>query len=119
MRLGEFRNLLSEEPSDWPVIFDDGDPVGGIGSWRGVYGQPTLYVGRTTCTVTELLREVDAVLAGDSRSGWKGGDYIYDEDSPLWADDLGDVYHRIPTGLRSDDGRVTVVTEVIPDEYRW
>lgn len=119
MRLGEFRVLLAKEPADWPVTFGTGTPVGGIGSWRGVYAQATLYQGRKPMTVGELLAEVDAVLAGDPRTGWKGGDFTYDDGTPLWADDLGDCNYRIPVALRSDVGRrVMVVTSTVPDEYR-
>lgn len=119
MRLGEFRERLAKEPADWPVLFDSGVPVGGIGSWRGVYAEATLYEAGRARTVGDLLAEVDAVLDGETRDGWKGGEYGYTESTPLWADDLGDCYYRIPVDLRSDIGRfVRVVTSRVPDEYR-
>ena len=121
MMLGEFRELLSHCPTDLPVYFDESDtPVGGIISWRGLYSQASLDTGREPRTASDLLKEVDAVLAGDQRQGWKGGDYTYDESTALWADPAGDCPGRMPVSVAHREGkRVTVTTAMIPDEYRY
>lgn len=119
MRLGEFRDALAKEPQDWPVVFEGGGAVGRVASWRGVYAQATLEHGSEPRTVAEVLEEVESLLSGEIRHGYKGGDFTFDRGTPLWADDYGRVEYRVPVGIRSDVGRrVMVTTQVIPDEYR-
>lgn len=119
MLLGEFRDLLAEADPSWPVLFDSGSPVGRVVSWRGVYAEASLDTGDEPRAAGDLLAEVERVLAGEKRQGWKGGDYSYYRTTPLWADPDGEWNGRIPVGLRTDLPRqVVVTTALVPDEYR-
>jgi hypothetical protein len=119
MLLGEFRDLLDREKDDAPVMFDTGQPVGHVISWRGVYAEASLDTGQKPRTVSDLRKEIDRVLAGEERTAWKGGEYSYARTTPLWADKAGDYDGRVPTGVRPGTDRcVIVTTTVIPDEYR-
>jgi hypothetical protein len=51
-------------------------------------------------------------------TGYKGGDYVMDESTPVWADDYGRCTYRVPTGVADKAGMAVVMTEVIRDEYR-
>ena len=117
MRLKDWIETLEALPKGAVVVFDDGDYVGPLVSWRGIYAQLTLPTAREPWTVEALLKDArDAV--GGVFAGYKGGDYVMDESTPVWADDYGRCQYRVPTGVVDKVGKVVVATEVIRDEYR-
>lgn len=118
MRLEDWIKALEALPRTAEVVFDDGEYVGRLISWRGVYAQLSLPDARQPLTVADLLADAQAAIGG-TFTGYKGGDYVMSASTPVWADDYGTCPGRIPTGAVCDiDGRVVVSTGFLPDEYR-
>jgi hypothetical protein len=115
MRLAGLIEALAALPPDLPVYIGD-EPAGQLGSYRGYYNQLTIYRagGRghggdaTPVTVAELLtdaRDAD----GQIFTGYKGGDFTMDLETPVWASD----YSETGLGIRElvqDAYRVTIIT---------
>ena len=117
MRLKDWIEALEGLSSGAVVVFDDGDNVGPLISWRGVYAQLTPPNAREPWTVQDLLKDARGAI-GSVYTGYKGGDYVMDESTPVWADDYGRCQYRVPTGVVDKAGKVVVATEFIRDEYR-
>lgn len=127
MRLGELRDTLQKAPPNWPVHVEvEGERMyaRGLISWRGSYGQCSLDwdsredIG-APITVGKLLSQVELTLMGIPMHGYKGGDYVMDEDVPVWADPYGVSQHRVITRVRDDIGAtLRFETYLIPGEYQ-
>ncbi len=102
--LGELQSALRLLPASLPVVMETVSSwrAGGgrkltptnIGSWRGVYAEPTLEsdycdVGGRLTTVGMILAWIAMALQGEPFVGYKGGEYHYHRDSPLHADNWG------------------------------
>lgn len=127
MKLSELRDALLTVPGDWTMWLKtsrDADmvPVTGLISWRGVYSQASidwLAAGDSGVWVEVLLVEVHSAIAGRPLQGYKGGDYVMDGDTPVWADPYGLWQGRIITGYTTSVGsRFILDTYLIPEEYR-
>lgn len=121
MNLKELVRILEQMPPDAPVKFQTGVGVCGMGSWRGDYKDLTLYHcddrQPEPWTVTELLNEARAALAGKVYNGYKGGEFVMRADTAVWADDWGDSNCIAVMGI-TFDGSVKLATADI-SEYRW
>lgn len=95
MTLGQLRDALRALPPTAHVQYDRfGLYWRGLDSWRGSYAQPALGWCETPApdggsTVAALIAEVDRALSGCSYGGWKGGEFSFDADSPVWIDKPG------------------------------
>lgn len=94
MALGELETRLSEITDvNSPVYFDFCGycPVD-IGSSRGSYDEPALIPGfpREKSTqppiVIQFVQHLIERALTEHFSGWKGGQYRYSRDSPVWVD---------------------------------
>lgn len=105
MTIGELKGILTsiEDKSKY-VKFDfcNCRPTR-IDSWRGAYAEaalgwtPTGYSAHDSetkhyITVQELIVELERGTSS-VYGGWKGGDYYYDDRSPLHIDNPGDCTH--------------------------
>lgn len=94
LTLGEFIKKLEEQPQDNEIMFDFVyfKPVG-IHSYRGYYHQ--LAIGYTVDSdyqpkVGDILKLCkDAV--GKCFTGYKGGDFLMTEKTPLWVSNFSEV----------------------------
>lgn len=112
-------NLELADPN-LPVYFDFCScvPVN-INSWRGVYAepaigwQPTGYSGDGEEITVEQFIEVlkHAAYSGAYYLGWKGGEYIYNENSELHVDNPGDCTHTDISHIEINDYRVIICTK--------
>lgn len=120
MRLGDLIATLEALPQDAPVRFPDGQVPNGLCSWRGVYAELTIDrapAGETE-TIGEMLADArDAV--GKTFQGYKGGDFLMDETTPVWADGWGDCNHIAPAGFAINDGLVVIATSDLSDYRGW
>lgn len=89
MTLGQIIVELEDLPQSAHVRFDDGTPVGRFASYRGFYDQLALGTANYPPRVWHLLAQAKLALE-DTFEGYKGGEYTYDENTPVWADDVGD-----------------------------
>jgi DNA-binding beta-propeller fold protein YncE len=93
MTLGDLIKALERQPADHAVLYDFGGlaPTG-IYSYRGYYDDLAMGfdddVGYGDCTVTKLLNELKRCV-GATFQGYKGGDYVMDEDTPIWVANHG------------------------------
>jgi len=94
-----------------------------INSSRGYYDRPALGwspsgysfrpVGKEpypTCTVESLIHELDEAISGKMFCGWKGGEYHYSGDDPLYVDNDGDWTATRIVSVKLIDTRVTLIT---------
>jgi hypothetical protein len=121
MRLGELIDTLDPMPADLPVRFDFGAAPEQFVSWRGHYRELSLtagigsrHGGPTAATLLAAARRAD----GGTFEGYKGGDYLMERTTPVWADPWGETYYRAITGLSIVRGEVVIGTFDIPAEYR-
>jgi len=89
-----------------------------ITSWRGDYSKPTLAgVGEPTTVkqFIEMLREAH----GKKVIGYKGGDYILDEEDHLWADDYGeaDMWAIVAVRLVAEAKHIELIRVQVPETW--
>lgn len=86
MTLGELIKALKQEDAASRVQFDFCDFVPGkLGSYRGYYDQLAFdYSPDGDMTVGELLAHCKETV-GKTFTGWKGGEYLMDEQTELWV----------------------------------
>src|SRR5687767_2435193 len=92
MRLGELIDVLEKHRSNQTVRFSDGTYPRAFNSWRGVYKWLTLEPGTQHIAVSELLAQAKEADGG-TFYGYKGGEYVMDRESPVWADNYGECSH--------------------------
>lgn len=71
------------------VKFSTGENVGGEFSYRGYYSDLCFDTSDRQKTVGEFLMQADSAL-GKAYTGYKGGDFVMGEDTPLWKAEYGD-----------------------------
>jgi hypothetical protein len=118
MKLGNLIDTLELFAPDVEIVLDDGTVPIGLCSWRGSYGELSIdsRTGRDARTVAEMLRESRAADGG-AFTGYKGGEYKMDRETPVWADPWGECDYRVPRGLAVVGGRVEIITANVGD-YR-
>lgn len=116
MTLGGLIAALQEMPGDAEVAFnDDGrspDPES-LHSYRGYYSDLAIdsHAGKTLCR--DLLASL-VNADGESFEGYKGGDYVMDDDTPVWRDSYSEAKGiAIMDAYLADDGRVILTTKKV------
>lgn len=117
MNIGELINELEQQDQNARVIFDFGGmfPTT-IDSWRGVYAEAALgfdggdYGDRGEVTAKSLINELKKSI-GQSFTGWKGGDYIFDELTLIHIDNPGCWTETEITKVTGDKYKVIIHTE--------
>lgn len=97
---------------DFPGIYPTG-----FASYRGYYedlalGYETGYSIGNKTRVQKLLDDAKACV-GKTYTGWKGGDFTMELDSLLWVSNQGENTGMKITGIKEEDGFVTLLTEVV------
>lgn len=77
MTIGGFLELCNKHP-DLAVNFEPHNQ----GSWRGVYSEAAIFVEPGLSHLADFVENINKLLA-ESWSGYKGGWYQYDLDTPL------------------------------------
>lgn len=112
MRLGELIDRLAEAPrQNAPVrlkrIHEDGHETysnpGCLDSWRGAYENTTLDAHGGQEVVGAYVEYLRARV-GQTMIGYKGGEYVIDEQKPVFADTYG-----------NSDGWMVVAVEATPE----
>lgn len=123
MTLGECIKKLEEIKSDFNIEFDFGgiSPTT-LNSWRGRYDELALgfaggeYSSGIVKTVGELLEEFKSAV-GKTYSGWKGGDFVMTESTPVWVDNPGRCTYTYITDIRASEYDAMILTNISPE--RW
>lgn len=83
MVLGELEKVLSE--MDQAAILS---PCSGLVSYRGYYDEVCINTSHDKeMSVADLLSEVREALGGKVYVGYKGGEFVYQELTPVWIAD--------------------------------
>jgi hypothetical protein len=109
--LGDFIKTLGDIDPDLPVVFDNGVAPGEFASYRGYYEQITLTQGEEPKRVRDVLRAAQQAV-GATMTGYKGGDYVMNEHTPLWASDYGDTGTALTDVAYEGKGIVLVTTDI-------
>lgn len=123
MRLGDLIDTLSNFHDATPIRYEGaiGRPVGPLMSWRGRYNELTLTPANEgdsdiRSTVGEVLADAKAAV-GATFTGYKGGEYVMDRDTPVWADDYGDCDYWMVSGVALIND-VVVLTRFSGEDYQ-
>lgn len=111
LTLGEAITRLQGLHPDHLVTFDYDENVspGDVDSYRGYYEDLAIEPSASECRASELLSLLDDAL-GKTFTGYKGGDFVMKEDTPLWCAEYGDCGRAI-TGLRVEAHGVVLETK--------
>lgn len=106
-------------PPKAEVHMDCGSVPTGLDSWRGSYSELTLthQTNLTAPMVKEVLDDARSAV-GKTFQGFKGGNFTMDLYSAVWADEYGTANMRIPIAIKHTDSKVTIITFLLPSEYR-
>jgi hypothetical protein len=121
MTIGELKKILKTAKPNQNVIFDFCNCIPTtIDSWRGIYAEPALgwaatgYSAYSTdenhTSVEKLLNELNKATL-NTYFGWKGGEYHYDDNSPLHIDNSGDYSQTEIDSVEVTDFDVIIYTK--------
>ena len=88
LTLGALIDTLSNLSPENTVSFYDGTFPGDEISYRGYYCDLAFEPTSESKTVGQLLQQCQKAL-GATYEGYKGGDYVMNEKTPLWKDSYG------------------------------
>lgn len=112
MTLGNLIDVL-EAASDEAVVKFDNEELGHPGdldSYRGYYSD--LAFARSNTPVTVKTLRVDVRDAhGAEFTGYKGGEYFMDSDTPLWVSEYGSSSGIAIVGARTDGNTLILETK--------
>ncbi len=110
--VGSLITALTKADGALPVVFDDGTPVGDGNSYRGYYEDFALRDGDKDSTVAELLTYMREKVLGQEFYGYKGGDFIMGEDTPLWRASYGSCGPAI-VDAKEIGGKLVLITKEV------
>ena len=84
MTLGRFISELEKLPQDKEI-----ENVCEPHSYRGYYSDLALEKGSGTRTVASLIEQLKNECLGQTFTGYKGGDFYMDENTPMWVAECG------------------------------
>jgi hypothetical protein len=110
LNLGDLIDKLRVCPLNYLINIDNCDGVGDISSYRGYYEdcaiEPSIEVGNVGSAIAKL----EAVL-NTELTGYKGGEYLMKENTPLWISPYGENAHDRVKGININDDNSTVTIE--------
>jgi hypothetical protein len=105
LTLGELIDALQSTKDSAQVEIDRGGFPGDFKSYRGYYADLAVDICPDPVSVCEFLAKAEAAV-GQTFIGYKGGDFVMDEDTPLWVS---------PYGIAS--GMAIVAAEMSDDRF--
>jgi hypothetical protein len=109
LTLGKFIDLLRTLPQDRTIA-----GIGSPDSYRGYYDDLAFRPTSEVRTVADVLNMLLVECMGRTFCGYKGGDYLMGEHTPLWIAEYGDCGDKL-VALNVDASPITPVTQ--PDSY--
>lgn len=114
MTLGNLIEVL-EAANDAAVVKFDNEELGNPGdldSYRGYYSD--LAFSPTTAPITvDFLKQVTAEAHGATLTGYKGGEFYMDSDTPLWVSRWGSSSGIAIVGARTDGNTLILETKQV------
>lgn len=115
MSVGELIDALERKPADMKLRldFDYFRPVN-IDSYRGYYEDVAIGYDREApeMTVDEFRSHLKSKL-GSQMTGYKGGEYIINEDTAVWASNYGDAASVAVVDVEQVGGYVVLRTKFV------
>ena len=102
---------LCRENSDGLVYVNGSGGLGSENSYRGYYEDLAFAPIGNPTKAADLLAAIEAATTGTYK-GYKGGDYTYGEDTPLWVASYGDCGQAI-VSVEARDGDLHLTTKDI------
>jgi hypothetical protein len=89
LTLGQLIQRLEPMPGIRPILTVDGHGIEGLGSYRGYYSDMALHPTEgLVWNAGQLLRECQRVVDTEL-TGYKGGEFLMERDTPLWLAGYG------------------------------
>lgn len=110
LTLGAAIRILSEIAPETSATFDIVGTPGKVRSYRGYYSDLAFAPGLEPTTVGGVLADLQAAL-GRTFEGYKGGDFLMGEDTPLWVSEYGAVDEVAVMDIRVIEGRAVLTTK--------
>ena len=109
MNLGSFIKSLEEISPDMSIRMDFSyDGPGKMDSYRGFYSHLSLMGTTDNATVGSVLEDARSAM-GSTFSGYKGGDYTMDENTPIWWARVHSECHDTGVVGVTDEGYTAVI----------
>lgn len=113
LTLGKLVDSLIGLPSDLSVVFDfDGSAPTNPHSYRGYYSDLAFESADSAPLVEEFLTVCNSTLSS-TLTGYKGGDFIMDERTPLWASEYGTCSGRAILAIEERGEKAVIITKLI------
>lgn len=112
LTLGELIAALSNEPQGKAIVADNGYTPDTFDSYRGYYADLAMEPGKAS-TCGEILVKAHA-SNGATFTGYKGGEFDMNENTPLWLAHGGCTGLAI-VGFKSSDDEFTLITKDVDD----
>lgn len=113
LTLGGLIAALEKADPALPVKLDTGGYPGETYSYRGYYSDLSFAPTNKPTTAGEFLDECRAAM-GATFEGYKGGDFIMGQDTPLWSASYGTSSDgRAMMGIESRDGALVIATKAV------
>jgi len=113
LTLGKLIQGLEVAEPNAKVVFDVGGSPCEPNSYRGYYSDLAFATTEDDVSVAELLEMAKESL-GKEFTGYKGGEYVMTETTPLWKSEYGTSgNNEAIMGLIVVDGKVILTTKVI------
>lgn len=114
LTIGELIDKLKACDQESFCLFDFGRfaPTN-VSSWRGIYAQAAIGYARANRDISYRVKDVIGRLnegVGCVHSGWKGGEYYYDHNTPIWVDNTGECSETAIADVTSDGCTVYIET---------
>jgi hypothetical protein len=83
----------------------------GISSWRGAYDELALEYcsSGNAITISEFIQLLKGAV-GKTFLGWKGGEYVMTEDTPIWVSNPGEACDTAVLGVKDIGWRIVIET---------
>ena len=114
LTLGAAIRELSEIAPSTKATFDILGTPGKVASYRGYYSDLAFRTNMEPVTVGDVLAELKSAL-GKTFEGYKGGDYLMTEGTPLWVSEHGECSDRAVMGVEMRDGFAVLLTRLVRD----
>jgi hypothetical protein len=108
--LGALIKTLEAAPADLLVKFSGGGSPSEAHSYRGYYSDLAFERG-PDLMAADVLRQCRAAL-GAEFEGYKGGDFVMSEDTPLWCSSYGSCGEAIVSTTLAGDCLILVTRDV-------
>jgi hypothetical protein len=95
-------------------VLENGNSPGSFCSYRGYYEDLSIVAGSKPMLVGQFALSLKQQI-GRFHQGWKGGDYMTDEDTALWVADDGCCGNAV-SGVSKKDSETFVITTT---EHVW